>query len=793
MENIRQNNLPDTALSEEDGGLNLKKLAYTLLQYWLWFVISVFICLLCAFTYLRYATPVYKVSSKILIKDDKNTSPSFNPQDLLGELDIFNTQNNVNNEQQVLNTYYLLKQVVDEMQLNVSCYAVGGIKSTELYNNNPFKVQLITLKDSIPTQVFKLKFSGNDSFTINSDSINASFRFNDIIKTPHARFIVKRNDNGISPSPNMDYKIQISTPDVVAENYLKKITLNITDKQASVIEISLQETVPQKGEDILNKLYEVYTRMNEEDKDKIADSTISFINDRLAVVSTELSGVEKNIEQFKVQNQLSTDIPEQVKLTLNNASDVQKQLTEQDVAISVVQSIEDHLKGNSQRIVPNAGVIQDPTYITTVQEYNTLVLERDRQLETTKPDNPVVQNLNSQIEGVKKNLIISLENIKKGMQIARDELAGKNEQLMGDIKKSPEKERIFLDITRQQDVKQQLYLYLLQKREETAISKSGTLSNSRLIEPAKSDNEPFSPQKSLLYLVAFCAGIVIPSGVIYFKNLLNNTVTDSTEVVKETNAPLLGEIGHNSTGKTVVAEQNSRTALAEQFRAVRTNLQFFLRGKEHQVIMVTSGTSGEGKSFFSINLSSSLAISGKRVVLMELDLRKPKISKEIGLAIEAGFTDYLIGYIKKEALIKSTTVHPNLFLISSGTIPPNPAELLLGPKTDEVFAWLRTQFDYIIVDTPPAGVVIDSLLIGKHADASVYVVRQKYTLKDQLKIVDNFRQYEKLPNISILVNDVKVDKTYGYGSGYHYGYGYGYASDYYSDGKKQKFSLFKKK
>jgi capsular exopolysaccharide synthesis family protein len=421
------------------------------------------------------------------------------------------------------------------------------------------------------------------------------------------------------------------------------------------------------------------------------------------------------------------------------------------------------------------------------------VLERDRQLETTKPDNPVVQNLNSQIEGVKKNLIISLENIKKGMQIARNELAGKNEQLMGDIKKSPGKERIFLDITRQQDVKQQLYLYLLQKREETAISKSGTLSNSRLIEPAKSDNEPFSPQKSLLYLLALCAGIVIPSGVIYFKNLLNNTVTDSTEVVKETNVPLLGEIGHNNTGKTVVAEQNSRTALAEQFRAVRTNLQFLLRGKEHQVIMVTSGTSGEGKSFFSINLSSSLAISGKRVVLMELDLRKPKISKEVGLSSETGFTDYLIGYIKKEALIKSTRVHPNLFLISSGTIPPNPAELLLGPRTDEVFGWLRTQFDYIVVDTPPAGVVIDSLLIGKYADASVYMVRQKYTLKDQLKIVANFKQYEKLPNLSILVNDVKVDKTYGYGSGYHYGYGYGYASDYYSDGKKQKFSLFKKK
>jgi capsular exopolysaccharide synthesis family protein len=789
MENTQQN-LQLQPVIEEDNALDIKKLLYAFLQNWLWFAVSIFICLLLAFLYLRYTTPVYQINSKILIKDDKS-SPSANQQDLLSQLDIFNTQNNVNNEKEVLQTHYLIRKVVDEMQLNVSCFAVGNIKSTELYNKGPFRVKLISLKDSVPTQHFNLKFSNNGTvFSIESDSLNSRYHFYDTVKTSTASFVVQ--PYGTPDLQDDNFQIIISTPDATTEKYLNGITFNIDDKQASVIQISLEETVPQKGEDILNKLYEVYTRMNEEDKNKIADSTISFIDERLAVVSTELSGVEKDIERFKVRNQLSTDMEEQTSLALNNASEMQKQLTQQDVQISVVESIQDHLKSNEPRVVPNAAVIQDPTYIAAVQQYNALVLERDRQLQTTKPDNPVIKNLDSQIDAVKMNLLISLDNIKKEMQISRDELANKLTQFLGQIKSGPEKERVFLDISRQQDVKQQLYLYLLQKREETAISKSGTLSNSRLIEPGKSDAQPFKPKKPLTYLIAFCLGILLPTGGIYFKNLLNNTITGTTDITKETNVPILGEIGHNTTGKTVVAEQNSRTALAEQFRALRTNLQFLLKGKEQQIVMLTSSASGEGKSFLTINLGSTLAISNKKVVLVELDLRKPKLSKELEIPNETGFTDYLISKCRKEEIVKPTSVHPNLFLISSGTIPPNPAELLLNSEVDDLFAWLKTKFDYIIVDTPPAGVVIDAVLISRLANASIYVIRQKYTLKHQLQIVNDFKQNEKLPNLSIIVNDVQLNKRYGYGYkyGYHYGYGYGYNSDYYTDGKKQRTKLF---
>ncbi len=782
MDNLSQNGLP--AIIDSENGFDFKKVLYSFLGHWQWFVISVIITVLLAFIFLRYTTPVYNINSKILITEDKGSSSS-SPQDLLSALNLFNPQNNVDNEKEVLQTHFIVQKVVDALQLNVRYFSVGNIKSTELYVSRPFTIKLLYLRDSIKAQQFNIKFSKDGlGYVIKQNKFSRKYGLNDTVKNNDLAFIVLPNN--IKNHANDDYEIKINTPDATTESYLKALTFNISDKQASVIQITLQETVPKKGEDVLNKLYEVYTEVNKDDKDKTADSTISFINNRLSIVSSELTNADKNVEQFKIANKLSTDIQDQSKLVLNNANNIQQQLTNQDVQLSVVQSIEDHLNNDEGKIVPNAGVIQDPTYISTVQEFNALVLERDRQLQTTKADNPLIKSLNNQIEGLKQNLLISLKNIKRQMQISRDELQRKNDLVLGQLNSGPTIERAYLDISRQQDVKQQLYLFLLQKREETSISKSGTLSNSRLIEPAKSETLPYSPNKPLIYLAAFFAGIILPAGFLYFKNLMNNTVEGGEDITKATNAPVIGEVGHNKTNKTVVVEQNSRTPLAEQFRAIRTNLQFLLKGKEQQIIMITSSSSGEGKSFLTINLGSALAISNKKTVIVELDLRKPKISKELGISNERGFTDYMISKLTKEEIIKQTQVHPNLFLVSSGTIPPNPAELLLSKEILPLFEWLKTKFDYIILDTPPAGVVIDAVLIGKHADASIYVVRQGYTLKDQLKLIDNFKKNEKIPNVSVLLNDVRLDDRYGYKYGYSYGYSYGYYSDYYLDDKPKK-------
>lgn len=766
--------------------LNLKDFLLSYFKFWPWLLVSIIVCLLISFLYLRYTTPSYKVISKILIKDDKSQSAS--SQDILSDIDILNTTNNVNNELQILRTNYMISKVVDQLNLNIRYFNVGSFKSTEVYKNCPFQIKVLSLKDSIPLQKFEIQLLPNGSdFIVKSDSINGTYHFNDVIKDANVSFIVqplfKKQGN---------YAVNVSTPQAATELYYTNLTAEIPDKQSNVIQLTLEETVPKKGEDILNSLYQVYTQINQEDKNTTADSTINFIDTRLQIVANELSGVEKNVEQFKTNNGLYTNLQEQGSLALNNMNDVQKQLVQQEVQISVLQSIEDHIKNNSERVVPNAADIQDPTYISVVEQYNNLVLERDRQLQTSKPDNPLVKNLNAQIETVKSNLLTNLANIKAGMMIAKNDLQGKNAQVLSQLKTTPSKERAFLDISRQQDVKQQLYLYLLQKREETAISKSGTLANSRLIEPAKSNQTPFAPNRLMIYLIGFFAGFIIPILIIYISDLFNNKITDKKDITKVTSVPILGELGHNVTKDPVVIKQDSRSALSEQFRIIRTNLQFILKGKSNQVILITSSMSSEGKSFFSINLACSLAISGKKTVLMEMDLRKPKISKELNLNFDEGFTNYMISDLELDKLAKPTNIHPNLFVIASGTIPPNPAELLLQDKVSTLFDYLKTNFDYIVIDTPPVGIVTDAVLLGNYANASIYIVRQKFTHKQQIEIINDLAKNNKIPNISILVNDLKLKKGYGYG-GYGYGYGYGYSTGYYSDDKKQKRQLWKSK
>jgi tyrosine-protein kinase Etk/Wzc len=762
MENYFQN-VPPNNLNNTNS--EVKEVIYKYLRYWPWFLMGVVACLLIAFLYLRYATPVYRISSKILIKgDDKGGAGSTG--DVLDQLDVFNIKNNIYNEQQVIQTKYLMRKVVDELNLNISYFVKGSFKAMEVYQNCPFRVNVLSLMNNFPAQQFELQIQkAGLAFHLSSNGINGDFHFGDTIRNSLITFVVEKQP--FFTDKERDYTVMIQTPESITIKYYAALKTDFATKNADVIQLSIAETVPEKGEYILNKLYEVYTRVNLEDKKRILDSTISFIDNRLSIVANELSGVENNIEHFKTSNRISVDLQEQARLAMTNASDIQKQQVQQEVQIGVIKTLEDHIRKNAGRVVPNASEINDPTYISTVEKYNNLVLERDRQLQTTKPDNPLIGNLNSQIEILRKDLVTSLENIKKGMGIARNELEKQNRQLTKDILSTPSKERTFLDITRQQEVKQQLFLYLLQKREETAIAKSGTLSNSILIEPAKSDSQPFSPNKRFIYLLALLAGLLIPGSILFGFEFFDSKVRERKDITTITQVPVLGEIGHNNNLEFLVARQGARTALSEQFRSIRANLHFILKGESNKAIMVTSSMNGEGKSFFSVNLALCLATSGKKVVLVELDLRKPRLSRELGLKNDENFTAYMTSRVDIECIAKPTSIHPQLFLVSSGPIPTNPAELLSQDKMRELFEHLKAQFDYIIVDTPPLGLVSDGLLIGRYTDACIYVIRQDYTLKQQLDILNDLSAYSKVPNPSILINDVKVASWLGYGKKYN--------------------------
>ena len=774
--NFNGDRLPD------DIELNIREILFKYLRHWYWFVITVATCFLAVYFYLRYATPVYKVTSEIIIKEDKGNRGS--SQNILSELDIFNTKSNVTDEIEILKTRYLMQKVVGELQLNINYYLVGKIKTSDVYNTAPFYITLLSRRDSIPLQKFQIEEGKNAEFNIINNDIKTTHRFDDTINTPDLKMIVHKRQGIDFKGDN--YLLYISSPDEATDAYLNSVTPEMVDKKSNVIQMTINTTVPSKGEAILTKLYQIYTRVNQEDKNRIVDSTISFINDRLAKVADELKDVETNVEQFKRNNNISTDLRTQSGLLLENVSELDKMITDQEVKTNVVESIERHLNSNAFRVVPGALVIQDPTYMSMVEKYNTLVLERDNQLQTTKEANPIIKSLNQQVLNLKADLLTSLSNIKRGMGIAKSELSQKKNRLVGEISLVPSKERAFIEISRQQVVKQQLYLYLLQKREETAISKSGTLANSRMIEPPISGREPFSPKRKLIYLYALIAGLVIPAGLVHLKDLLNNKITSKEDITRATKVPIFGELGHNNTGEIIIARQDARTVLAEQFRLMRTNLHFILKGNTHQVILLTSSMSGEGKSFLSINLALSLAISGKKVALMEMDLRRPKVSKVLGLSGNKGFTNFVVEDMPVSSLLQQTALNPNLFVISAGPIPPNPAELILMEKVTTLFDYLRKEFDFIIVDTAPVGLVTDALLVSKYADANIYVVRQNYTLKEHINIINDLAINAKMANMSILINDVKNKGSYGYG----YGYGYG-GKGYYTD-QPEKKSFFRR-
>jgi capsular exopolysaccharide synthesis family protein len=397
-------------------------------------------------------------------------------------------------------------------------------------------------------------------------------------------------------------------------------------------------------------------------------------------------------------------------------------------------------------------------------------MEKEKKSLSQTEDNPYMQNLNAQIAGARADMLSSLRSLRKTLLISRSRLQSHSSMIAGQVKNVPAVERTYLDLTRQQQIKQELYVFLLKKREETAISKTSNISNCRIIEPPVSFG-PISPIRVNVLGYSFLLGLFLPVGLILLTDKLNTRITSKDQIATFTEVPIIGEIGHNDrSNQTIVVDQESRSPISEQFRTLRTNLSFFLKSEE-KTILLTSSMSGEGKSFISLNLATVLAISGKKVVVIEMDLRKPNLTNKLNLSRDFGFTNYIVNKdLQPENIIMPTGTHPNLCIISSGQIPPNPAEMIMNDRTESLLRELKERFDYIILDAPPVGLVTDAQLLSKYADLNLYVVRQACTYKDQLNIPQEIYTSQKMKNIAILVNDIKYTQAYGYG----YGYGYGY-------------------
>ena len=756
-----------------DDIIDVKQIFAKVVHNWVWFALSIIICLILAYIYGHYASPAWQVSSKILVVDEKNTPKSALSGTLSGDVgSLFNAKSNADNEIQVLKSRTLMQKTVDAMQLNVRTYQKDGFKTKEIFEDAPFYVNIIYKADTLSDRTYDIDILDGNTYNISNSKDNFELKasFGEVVKLKQYNLSL-RNKPGIKSGNK--YQIAIQSPDAAIIGFSKNFTVALSDKQATTIDLSITYPNPAKGEAILNKIMQIYLQSNLQNDKSIADSTMAFIDSRILLVSKELNNIEKQFEQYKTQNNIA-NISEQSKALVTSASDYYDKLAQQETELTVISDIERTLSNpKNKNFIPSSLINStDQSFGQGISAYNELLRNRDKATLSYTEGNPIIQNLDQQINATRVNLLNNIETYKKGLQIGKSELQKLNTGFTGQLKQLPGKERNYLDFSRQQNLKQELYLFLLQKREETAISRNSTISSSRIIDMAKSDFLPFQPKKQIINLIGFIIGIILPSVCLFVKELFSVRIDSKSDIEKATSTPIIGEIGHNSDKQSLVTGTNSRSVISEQFRSLRTNLQFVLDSSKSNVLLFTSSMSGEGKSFLSLNIGSALALTDKKVVFMEMDLRKPKLSESIGLTNDNGYTNYAISdeanYNFKK-LLKPLSFNENCYLISSGPIPPNPAELLENGKLEKLINYLRTEFDYIIIDCAPIGLVTDALMIEKHADLTFYVVRQGYTYKSQLAIVNDLRN-GKVKNLNLIVNDIPAQKG-GYSA---YGQAYGY-------------------
>lgn len=764
-----------------DHGIKTEKLLSAILAYWPVFAVCVLVSLLAAYVYLRYTTPRYMAYAKVLIKDDKK-SGSIGEGQLLQELGLQTTAANVENEVEIFKSRTLMKKVVEQQQLNIHYYAPGRIKTSEYYYQDlPFRFVPLFDNSNVPLRYkYQVSVNGDKGFTISDKKKTWQGAWGDTIELPVGPIVIKDRRHLANPA----YELDECTIEIKATEYQAIKTLRLLDvdpvNKASILELSVSDVLPQRGEDILNELIEAYLQANIDDRNKTLDATVEFIDERLKGVTYELSGIERNIEQFKSTRKL-TDLTEQAKMLLDYTSEYARQLTEKEVKLRVVESLEQYLndESNKDRIVPSSLLVEDDAAMNAMKSYNDLQLKRSALLLTSTEDNPFVKNLDRQLENIREDLVRSLATMKQGIRVSIKELESRSGFVDEQIRQVPSEERIYLEYSRQQNIKQELYLFLLTKREESAISKSSTVANARIVDPAKSDTVPYSPKPMRTYLAAFALGIILPGLWVFIRELFNVKVSGKDDVKSLTSMNIIGEIGHSDTADEIVVFKESKTVIAEQFRALRTNMQFLLADENEKIILLTSSMSGEGKSFVALNLAVTLALSGEKVALLELDLRKPKISEGLRLKNNEGFTKYIIGQATLADIIQPSGVVNSLYIVPSGAIPPNPSELLLSPRVKELFETLKKEYNYIVVDSAPVGLVTDAQLLSRYADTVLYVSRINYTYKEQLRNADELLRSGKMQKMSLVINDVKA-------KGGVYGYGYGsYGADYYEDGKNK--------
>lgn len=761
---------------------------------WKWFVLSIVICLGLAAVYLRYATPIYQVSAKLLIKDNDQNSPnSANKNAMLNSatLGLISNSNGFDNEMEILTSHSLALQVVKDMKIYVDYYFVGKVKDELLYRQQPINVDMDEAhlnKLNMPVQLKitrednSYKISGTCYVPVDKLASKGPFKFERTVQSIPSTIYTRVGVIQLTQSPyavmkdGESIKVFIYSPQMAANKYVEELSATQTSKTTTIAQLTLNDEDPQRALDYVQRLSVCYNQQANVDKNEIARRTEQFINGRLEKINAELGNTEGQLESYKRRNNV-VELKTNATGAYTNATEYQQKLSEANTQVALISEMQIYMnnpKNHFQPLPSNVG-LDDQASTALISNYNELLQKRSLLLQSASENSPSVIPLTSQISEMERAIRRALVQARKNLEIQRNALAVEYGKYQGQVGETPEQERMLTQIGRQQEVKSGLYLMLLQKREENSISLAATADKGKLID-GPSLGKKVSPKSSIILLVALMLALAIPSLILFLLEFFRYKIEGHEDVAKLTTLPIIADIAVSSeTAKTkgeIVVHENKNNQMEEIFRSMRTNIQFMLE-KDEKVIMFTSSTSGEGKTFVASNLAMSFALLGKRVLLVGLDIRKPRLANlfEIDDLVH-GITNLLVKesptWEDVEKQLLPSGVNKNLTLLMAGPTPPNPTELVTRKSLGITFDLLRQHFDYIIVDTAPVGLVTDTLQIAKVCDTTVYVCRADYTPKENFEMINGLAFSKKMPKMSIVVNGIDMSKKK---NGYYYGYG----------------------
>lgn len=812
MTDVQQKNIYAVEEDSEQSSFNFQKLYTIFILNWKWFVLSIIICLGCSYLYLRYKSPVYATSAKLLIKDDSNNKSASAKDAISGMVDfgIISSNYGVDNEIEILNTRTLAAEAVRDLKLYTSYWKKGRVKSVILYKNQPINVDVdaahleklnAPISMSIERDENKYIVKGKYYVSVDENTVEGPFKFEKTLAGFPATIGTKAGTlyftNGKTRMKDGDVmKVVIVSPMMMAAQYSSALSLEQTSKTSTTLNMQLNDKNIQRGIDYLRQLVICYNRQANEDKNEIAIRTEAFVNDRLEKINSELNSTEGQLENYKKRNRL-VELKVDAKESVTNLSSYEQKLNEAATQISLINSLIQFAErpGNKYQVLPSNIGLRDEASISLINDYNKVALERNRLLRTASESSPVVEELTSQLKDMNSSIRMALSQAKRNLEIQRNAVASQYGQYNQEVSRTPEQERILTQIGRQQEVKSGLYLMLLQKREENSISLAATADKGKLVELPQYVGK-VSPKTNIILLLGLILGIAIPSLVLYLLQFFRYRIEGHDDVEALTDIPIIADVAvANDAAKTradIVVHENENNQMEEIFRSMRTNLQFMMK-PEDKVVMFTSSTSGEGKTFNAANLAISFALLGKKVVLVGLDIRKPRLAELFEIDNHhTGITKLLVkddptwNDVQKEIL--SSEINKNLDLLMAGPIPPNPGEIVTRPSLEKVLNLLKENYDYILVDTAPVGLVTDTLQIGKLVDATVFMCRADYTPKAAFNAINMFKAEKKLKNMAIVINGIDMSKKK---YGYYYGVGkYGRYRNYGSYSKYGNYTSY---